>query len=74
MSLSRTTLRLITVLFLLAGILLLRKPVFGQANGTSPQIPAAHSLAVLPRQGGVVAPADAIHDKNRPTQSIRRSL
>jgi pimeloyl-ACP methyl ester carboxylesterase len=30
MSASSTTLRLITVLFLLAGILLLRKPVFGQ--------------------------------------------
>ena len=37
MSLSRTTLRLITVLFLLAGILLLRKPVFGQTNVTSPR-------------------------------------
>jgi hypothetical protein len=77
MSLSRTTLRLITVLFLLAGILLLRKPVFGQANGTSPQIRVAPSLAVLPRQGGVAAPADAsltIHNKNRPTQSIRGSL
>ncbi len=31
MSASNTTLRLITVLFILAGILLLRKPVFGQA-------------------------------------------
>ena len=31
MSASRTTLRLITLLFLLAGVLLLRKPVFGQA-------------------------------------------
>jgi hypothetical protein len=31
MSESRTTLRLITLLFLLAGVLLLRKPVFGQA-------------------------------------------
>ena len=30
MSASNTTLRLITVLFILAGILLLRKPVFGQ--------------------------------------------
>jgi hypothetical protein len=30
MSLTRTALRLITLLFLLAGILLLRKPVFGQ--------------------------------------------
>jgi hypothetical protein len=48
MSASRTTLRLITVLFLLAGVLLL-KPVFGQANVTSPQIRAAHSFAVVPR-------------------------
>ncbi len=33
---SRTTLRLITVLLLLAGLLLLRKPVFGQATTASP--------------------------------------
>jgi len=31
MSASCTTLRLITLLFLLAGVLLLRKPVFDQA-------------------------------------------
>jgi hypothetical protein len=36
MSASRTTLRLITVLFLLAGVLLLRKPVFGQAITAAP--------------------------------------
>jgi hypothetical protein len=30
MTTSRTALRIITLLFLLAGILLLRKPVFGQ--------------------------------------------
>ena len=36
MSASRTTLRLITVLFLLAGILLLRKPVFGQTITAAP--------------------------------------
>ncbi len=40
MSASSATLRLITVLFLLAGILLLRKPVFGQTNLTSAQIRA----------------------------------
>jgi hypothetical protein len=50
MSLSRTTLRLITVLFLLAGILLL-KPVFGQTNIPSPQTRVAHPFAVLPRSG-----------------------
>ncbi len=36
MSASNTTLRLITVLFILAGILLLRKPVFGQAPAAAP--------------------------------------
>jgi hypothetical protein len=36
MSLSNTTLRLITLLFLLAGILLLRKPVFGQNITAAP--------------------------------------
>ncbi|HTC76928.1 MAG TPA: hypothetical protein VK684_15210 [Edaphobacter sp.] len=40
MSTSSTTLRLITLLFLLAGILLLRKPVFGQTSLTSQQIHA----------------------------------
>jgi hypothetical protein len=40
MSASSTTLRLITVLFLLAGILLLRKPLFGQTNLTPQQIRA----------------------------------
>ncbi|HTD96066.1 MAG TPA: hypothetical protein VK627_04030 [Edaphobacter sp.] len=49
MSASSTTLRLITLLFLLAGILLLRKPVFGQTNATSPQIRADHPFAVSPR-------------------------
>jgi hypothetical protein len=49
MSASRTTLRLITVLFLLAGILLLRKPVFGQTIAASPQIRVAHPFAVSPR-------------------------
>jgi hypothetical protein len=38
MSASCTTLRLITLLFLLAAILLLRKPLFGQTNLTPPQI------------------------------------
>jgi hypothetical protein len=47
MSASRTTLRLITILFLLAGVLLLRKPVFGQTNVPSPQV--AHPPAVSPR-------------------------
>ena len=48
MSASQTALRLITLLFLLAGILLLRKPVFGQTNVTAPQIRVAHSPANPP--------------------------
>jgi hypothetical protein len=36
MSVSRTTLRLITLLFLLAGLLLLRKPFFGEAIHAAP--------------------------------------
>jgi len=38
MSASCTALRLITILFLLAGVLLLRKPLFGQTNLTPPPI------------------------------------
>jgi len=49
MTASRTTLRLLTLLFLLAGILLLRKPVFGQTSVPSPQIRVAHPSAVSPR-------------------------
>jgi len=49
MSASSTTLRLITVLFLLAGILLLRKPVLGQTKVTSPQIRVPHPFAVSSR-------------------------
>jgi len=48
MSASHTTLRLITVLFLLAGILLLQ-PVFGQANIPSPPTQVAHPFAVSAR-------------------------
>ena len=36
MSVSRTTLRFIALLFLLAGLLLLRKPVFGEAITAAP--------------------------------------
>jgi len=51
MSASSTTLRLITVLFLLAGILLLRKPVLGQTKVTSPQI-RCHILSQSYRDPG----------------------
>src|SRR4029077_14262426 len=51
MSLSRTTLRLITVLFLLAGILLLRKPVFGQAITAAPTRFSVVIQGVAPGKG-----------------------
>jgi pimeloyl-ACP methyl ester carboxylesterase len=51
MSLSRTTLRLITVLFLLAGILLLRKPAFGQAITASPTRFSVVIQGVAPGKG-----------------------
>jgi hypothetical protein len=54
MSLSRTSLRLITVLFLLAGILLLRKPVFGQAITAAPTRFSLVSQGVAPGEGAHV--------------------
>jgi hypothetical protein len=48
MSLSRTTLRLIALLFFLAAILLLRKPVFDQAITTAPsRILPVKTLSIL---------------------------
>jgi hypothetical protein len=47
MSASHTTLRLITILFLLAGILLLRKPVFGQPTVVTPTHQASPSASQL---------------------------
>jgi hypothetical protein len=49
MTASCTILRLLTLLFLLAGVLLLRKPVFGQTTVPSPQIRVAQPPAVSPR-------------------------
>jgi hypothetical protein len=49
MTASRTTLRLITLLFLLAGILLLRKPVLGQAPAgqlIESRQPPAHRIII----------------------------
>jgi pimeloyl-ACP methyl ester carboxylesterase len=51
MSVSRTTLRLITVLFLLAGILLLRRPVFGQAITAAPTRFSVVIQGVAPGKG-----------------------
>ena len=48
MSASCTALRLITLLFLLAGILLLRKPVFGQTKSTSRQVQVMTTLGEKP--------------------------
>jgi hypothetical protein len=50
MSVSRTALRLIALLFLLAGVLLLRKPVFGQSVTAAPtpqHLPASENMSVL---------------------------
>jgi hypothetical protein len=55
MSTSRTALRLITILFLLAGILLLRKPVFGQAiTAASTHALPLKTLSILEQQSPVV--------------------
>jgi hypothetical protein len=56
MSLSRTTLRLITVLFLLAGILLLRKPVFGETIPATPVRSSVLIQGVASGQGVILAP------------------
>jgi hypothetical protein len=47
MSASRTALRLITLLFLLAGVLLLRKPVFGQPIAATPARQVSRSASQL---------------------------
>jgi pimeloyl-ACP methyl ester carboxylesterase len=51
MSASRTTLRLITLLFLLAGVLLLRKPIFGQAVAAAPTRFSVVIQGVAPGKG-----------------------
>jgi hypothetical protein len=55
MSTSRATIRLITLLFLLAGHLLLRKPVFGQAITAAPsRILPAKTLSILEHPSPIV--------------------
>jgi hypothetical protein len=54
MSTSRTITRLIALLFLLAGILLLRKPVFGQ------------TITAAPTRFSVVTPAGTLLAKAAP--------
>jgi pimeloyl-ACP methyl ester carboxylesterase len=51
MTASRTTLRLITLLFLLAGILLLRRPVFGQTITAAPTRFSVVIQGVAPGKG-----------------------
>lgn len=48
MSLSRIILRLLTLFFLLAGILLLRKPVFGQSVTAPPQLSSTTPVTTIP--------------------------
>jgi hypothetical protein len=64
MSASRTALRLITLLFLLAGVLLLRKPVFGQP------IPATPTHHVSPSTSQLIESATPSTSSN-PHQSKR---
>jgi len=54
MSLTRTALRLITLLLLLAGILLLRKPVFGETITAAPTRIALYRLSILEQQSPIV--------------------
>jgi hypothetical protein len=48
MSTSHTILRLLALLFFLAGLLLLRKPVFGQAPAPSPSKSTSQTINVHP--------------------------
>lgn len=54
MSASRTALRLAALLFLLAGILLLRKPVFGQVGAALQAKPASQTITSAPTRFSVV--------------------
>jgi pimeloyl-ACP methyl ester carboxylesterase len=54
MSASRTTFRLIALLLLLAGVLLLRKPLFGQASAPFPAKPASQTIGAAPTRFSVV--------------------
>jgi hypothetical protein len=50
MSLSRRALRLIALLFFLAGVLLLRRPVFGQASTVAPTRSLSQKNLSIPGQ------------------------
>ena len=54
MSTNRIVLRVATLLFLLAGLLLLRKPVFGQATEPLPAKPANQTITAAPARFSVV--------------------
>jgi hypothetical protein len=70
MSLSRTALRLIALLFFLAGILLLRRPVFGQAStAASTRSLPLKNLSILGQPSPIVdtfGPADIGHTLSLP--------
>jgi pimeloyl-ACP methyl ester carboxylesterase len=53
-TISRTTLRLLALLFLLAGLLLLRKPLFGQSAVSLPAKPASQTITAAPTRFSVV--------------------
>jgi hypothetical protein len=53
-TISRTTLRLLALLFLLAGLLLLRKPLFGQSAVSLPAKPASQTITTAPTRFSVV--------------------
>lgn len=50
MSTSHTVIRIATLLFLLAGLLLLRKPVFGQTTASSIAQPIIQTISTSPLQ------------------------
>lgn len=59
MSTNRIVLRLLALLFFLSGLLLLRKPLFGQANAPLPSEPTTRTISAalnrLPVDKGVQA-------------------
>jgi pimeloyl-ACP methyl ester carboxylesterase len=60
MSTSRTALRFAALLFLLAGLLLLRRPVFGQNAAPMPAKPASQTIVAAPTRFSVVIQGAAL--------------
>lgn len=57
MSTNHTVLRILALLFFLAGLLLLRKPVFGQATEPSPPKPTIQSIPAAATRFPIAAQA-----------------